>query len=65
VQVSQNNAVGIATGYLLDNRGSEFESRWGQELSFLHVVQTGSEFHPTSYPMGNGGSFLEGKAARA
>jgi hypothetical protein len=33
-------------------KGSEFESRWGQEFSLLHVVQTDSEAHPTSYPMG-------------
>jgi hypothetical protein len=37
--------------------GSEFESRWGQEFSLLHVVQTGSGAHPASYPMGTGGSF--------
>jgi hypothetical protein len=40
----------------LDDQGSEFESRWGQEFS--HVVQTGSGVHPTSYPMGTGGFFL-------
>jgi hypothetical protein len=34
---------------------SEFESRWGQKFSLLHVVQTGSEVHLTSYPMGTGG----------
>jgi hypothetical protein len=33
-----------------------FESREGQEFS-LHVVQTGSGVHPTSYPMGTGDSF--------
>jgi hypothetical protein len=42
---------------------SEFESRWGQEFSLLHVVQTGSGVHQTSYPMGAGGSFPGGKAA--
>jgi hypothetical protein len=31
--------------------GSEFESREGQDFSLLHVVQTGSEAHPTSVPM--------------
>jgi hypothetical protein len=36
---------------------SELESRWGQEFSILRVVQTGSEVHSTSYPMGIGGSF--------
>jgi hypothetical protein len=33
---------------------NEFESRWGQEILLLHVVQTGSGVHPTSYPMGTG-----------
>jgi hypothetical protein len=28
----------------------EFESRRGKEFSFLHVVQTGSGVHPTTYP---------------
>jgi hypothetical protein len=28
-----------------------------QEFSLLHVVQTGSGVHPTSYPMSTGGSF--------
>jgi hypothetical protein len=31
---------------------SEFESRQGQEFSLLHIIQTGSGVHPTSYPMG-------------
>jgi hypothetical protein len=45
----------------------EFGSRWGQEFSLLHVVQTGSGIHPTSSPMGTGGggSFIWGKAAGA
>jgi hypothetical protein len=38
--------------------GLEFEFRWGQEFSLLHIVQTGSEVHPASYKMGTGGSFL-------
>jgi hypothetical protein len=42
---------------------SEFESRYWQEFSLLHVAQTGSGVHPTSYPMGTGGSFPGGKAA--
>jgi hypothetical protein len=43
----------------------EFESRWGQEFSLLQIVQTGSEVHPTSCPMGTGGYFPGGKAAGA
>jgi hypothetical protein len=45
----------LATGWTTE--GSEFESRYGQELSLLHVVQTGSGVHPTSYPMGMGALF--------
>jgi hypothetical protein len=33
--------------------------------NFLHVVQTGSEAHPASYPMGTEGSFSGNKAAGA
>jgi hypothetical protein len=45
--------------------GSKFEYRKGQEVYLLHVVQTGSGVHPTSYAMGIGGSFPGGKAAGA
>jgi hypothetical protein len=31
----------------------------------LHIVQTGYRVHPTSYPMGTGGSFSGGKEAGA
>jgi hypothetical protein len=61
-QESRDSAVRIATGYGPDDRGSEFESWWGQEFSLLHVIQTGSGVHPTSYLMGTGGSFHRGKA---
>jgi hypothetical protein len=37
--------------------GSEFECRLGQELSLLHVFQTGSGVYPTSYTMGTGSPF--------
>jgi hypothetical protein len=36
-----------------------------KEFSLLHVFQTASGVHPTSYPMGIGDSFPEGKAAGA
>jgi hypothetical protein len=36
------------------SEGSEFEPRQGQEFSLLHVAQTGSEVHRTSYPRGTG-----------
>jgi hypothetical protein len=45
----------MATGWT--TKGSEFVSRWGQELSLLYVVQTGSGAHLASYPVGNGCSF--------
>jgi hypothetical protein len=57
--MSRDSVVGIAT------EESEFESRWGQEFSLVHIVQTGSEVHPTSCPMGTGGSFPGGKTAGA
>jgi hypothetical protein len=42
--------------------GMEFESRYGQELSLLHIVKTGSRVHPISYPMNTEGSFPEADA---
>jgi hypothetical protein len=56
----RNSALGIATGWTAE--GSEFESRYGQEFSLLHIVQTGSGVHPTSYRMDTGGSFPGRKA---
>jgi hypothetical protein len=49
----------------LTTEGSEFESRWVQEFSLLHVVQTGSGDHPTSFSKSTRGFFLGGKAAGA
>jgi hypothetical protein len=52
-------------GYGLDDRGSD-PGRENYEISSLrHRVQTDSEDHPASYPMGTGDSFLGGKAAGA
>jgi hypothetical protein len=34
----------------------------GKKFSLLYSVQTGSGAHPTSYPVGTGGSLLCGKA---
>jgi hypothetical protein len=53
----------LATGWTTE--GSEFESRWGQEFLLLHVVETASEDHPASYPMGTGGCFPEVEGAGA
>jgi hypothetical protein len=58
---SRDSVAGIATGWTIE--GSEFDSRWGQEFSFLHVVQTCPEVHPTSYQTGTGSFFSGGKAA--
>jgi hypothetical protein len=49
----------LATGWTAGR--SEFESRYGLELSLLHVVQTGSGAHQSSYRMGIGGPFPGGK----
>jgi hypothetical protein len=62
---SRDSVVGIATGYGLDDQGVGVRVPVGQEFSILHVVQTGFGVHPTSYPMGTGGSFPGGKAAGA
>jgi hypothetical protein len=37
--------------------GRGFESRQGTKFSLLHIVQTCSGVHPTSYKMGTGASF--------
>jgi hypothetical protein len=55
--LSRDNVVGRATGYELDDRGVGV-----REFSQLHFVQTGSQAHPASYPMGTGGSFPRSKA---
>jgi hypothetical protein len=39
---------------------SEFETQKGQDF-FLHSVQAGYGYHPTSYPMGTRGSFPRNK----
>jgi hypothetical protein len=57
--------VGIATGYGLDDQGVRVRVPVGEKFLLLHVVQTDSGVHPTSYPMTTGGSFPGGKAAGA
>jgi hypothetical protein len=54
------SAQRLATGWTI--KGSKSDSRWRQEFSILHVVQTGSGAHPAFYPIGTGGSFFEDKA---
>jgi hypothetical protein len=49
--------------YGLDDRAIEVRSPIGAEdFSSSPCVQTGSEAHPASYPMGTGGPFPGGKA---
>jgi hypothetical protein len=61
---SRDSSVGIALGYGLNDRGSRGRLPAGAgNFSLHHRVQNGSGIHPASYPMGTGGSFLEGKAA--
>jgi hypothetical protein len=36
--MTSGSAVGKATVYGLATEGSEFESRQGQEFSFLHII---------------------------
>jgi hypothetical protein len=48
--------------YGLDDRVIEVRSPTGADFSSSLCVQTGSEAHPASYPMGTRGSFPGGKA---
>jgi hypothetical protein len=51
---NRQSAVGIATGYGLDDRGGRWSSS-DRVKDFLHVVLTGSEVHTACYPVGSGG----------
>jgi hypothetical protein len=61
MSMGPDSAVGIATGYMLDDR--LVESRKYQDFSHLHFTQTASGALPASYQMCNGGSFPGGKEA--
>jgi hypothetical protein len=53
-----------ASGWTIGVLG--FDSRWRLGIFvFHHRVQSNSEAHPASYPMGTRRSFPEGKAAGA
>jgi hypothetical protein len=52
--------VDIATGYGPDDRLVAVRVPIESRIFVLQVVQTGSAVHPTSYPMGIGGSFPRG-----
>jgi hypothetical protein len=62
---SRDNAVGIATGYGLDDQGVGVRVPVGARIFSSPQRQTGSGVHPASYPMGTGGSFHGDKAVRA
>jgi hypothetical protein len=53
-----DRAISVAIRYRLSAERAEFESRQRQTLTPLHVVQTGSEVHPASYPTSSEGLFL-------
>jgi hypothetical protein len=48
---------GVATDLESKDSGTNTISSVHGNEPLLHVVQTGSGVHPTSYPMGTGGSF--------
>jgi hypothetical protein len=59
-------SVGIALGYVLDDRGSRVRFPvGGGNFSLHHRVQNGSGAHPASYPVDTRGSFPGGKAVGA
>jgi hypothetical protein len=63
--VSHDSAVGIATGYGLDDGGVGFRVPVRARFSPLHIIQIGYGVHSASYPMGTGGSITGDKAAWA
>jgi hypothetical protein len=63
VEESRDSSVGIAKGYRLGGLSS-IPGR-EKDFSVLHIVQTDSEAHLDSYPVGIGDSFPRGKAAGA
>jgi hypothetical protein len=60
----RNRVVVIATGYGLNAKVSEFESRYKQDFYPLHVVQTDSGVHRASYPNCAGYRIVGVKAVR-
>jgi hypothetical protein len=63
---SRHNSVGIALGYVLDDRDSRVRFPAGSgNFSLYYLVQNGSGAHPASYPMGTGDFFPGDKAAGA
>jgi hypothetical protein len=57
---SRDSAIGIATGFRVDDRGFGVRVPVGSRISLFHVVQNGSGAHPASYSMDIGSSFHGG-----
>jgi hypothetical protein len=55
ILMSRDSPVGIVTGYGLDNQEVGVRVPVGSRIFTLHVVQTSSGVHPTSYTMSTGG----------
>jgi hypothetical protein len=61
--MSRGSSGSIVSNYGLDDRVIEVRSPTGAEdFSSSPCIQTGSEAHPASYPMGTGDPFPGGKA---
>jgi hypothetical protein len=62
--MSRCSSGSIVSDYGLDDRAIEVRSPTGAEDFFSSpYVQTGSEAHPASYPMGTGGKARPGRDA--
>jgi hypothetical protein len=61
----QSVSVGIATGYGLDDGGVGVRVPVGSRIFSSPRRTDRSGAHPASYPVGTGGSFPGGKAAKA
>jgi hypothetical protein len=64
IKMSRDRSVGIALGYVLDDRGSRvrFSAGFGN-FTLHHRVQNGSGAHPASCPISTRNFFSRGKAA--
>jgi hypothetical protein len=62
---SRDSVVGIVNSNGLDEGGFGVPVLIGSRIFSSPNVQTGSEVHPTSYPIGTRGFFPGGKVARA
>jgi hypothetical protein len=62
--MSRDSSVDTATGYGMEDRGFGVRVPEGSRI-FSTSSRLALGVHPTSYPMGTGGSFPGGKAARA